>query len=192
LEDLVTLFDVATLLQRSSIVQKTEKEVRRYITELGTDGRLLKMQVDDLMTNVEEDTVRVIRDYSKKDGKIKVESLIKKINDLNDEELLELENITSILGYKSENNLKELKVRSKGFRIISEIRRLPEKVIINLIDKFGSLYNILNASIEELSSVTGMGEVRAKTLFNRLKKYSEYYLYNEVYNTRMNNQGFKL
>jgi len=65
-------------------------------------------------------------------------------------------------------------------------------VIINLIDKFGSLYNILNASIEELSSVTGMGEVRAKTLFNRLKKYSEYYLYNEVYNTRMNNQGFKL
>lgn len=192
LEDLVTLFDVATLLQRSSIVQKTEREVKRYITELGTDGRLLKMQVEDLMSNVEEDTRRVIEDYKKKDGKNRPDVIMHKINNLNDDELLDLENITRILGFKTDNNLKELKVRSKGYRIISEIRRLPEKVVKNLIEKFGNLNDILNASIEELSSVTGMGEVRAKTLYDRLKKFSEYYLYNEAYNTRLGNQVFKL
>jgi diadenylate cyclase len=55
-------------------------------------------------------------------------------------------------------------------------------VIVNLIDKFGSLKGILDASVDELSEVTGMGKVRARLIYDRLKKYSEYYLYNEPYN----------
>ena len=179
LEDIVTLHDVASVLQRSSIVQKTEKEVRRYIYELGTDGRLLRMQVEELMVNVEDQSLRVIEDYINFNGKVNAIDIRDKISLLSEDALLDLENITRILGYKVEGNLREFTVQPRGIRIISEIRRIPEQLLKNLTKKFGNLKNILSASIEELEKVQGMGKVRASLLYDRLKKYSEYYLYNE-------------
>ena len=184
LEDLVTLFDVTSVLQRSSIVQKTEKEVKKYIYELGVDGRLLSMQVEELMANVISDSVNIISDYIHPDNEGNPYETKDSINLLNADELLELDNIARILGYKVEGNLKEFTVQPRGFRIVSEVRRLPQSIIVNLIDKFGNLKNILDAGIEDLSEVVGMGKVRAESLHDRLKKFSEYYLYNEPYNSK--------
>lgn len=181
LEDMVTLYDVVSVIQRSSIVQKTEKEVRKYIYELGTDGRLLNMQVEELMTNVIDESLKVIEDYINFDDNVKPIEIKNKINSLNDEVLLDSDNIARILGYKVEGNLRELNVQSKGIRIISEIKRLPDSLLQNLVNKFGNLKNILNASVEDISEVTGMGKIRAGLLYDRLKKFSEYYLYNEPY-----------
>jgi diadenylate cyclase len=181
LEDVVTLYDVVSVIQRSSIVQKTEKEVMKYIYELGTDGRLLNMQVEELMGNVIDESLKVIEDYINFDDNIKPIEIKNKINSLNNEALLDSDNIARILGYKVEGNLRELSVQSKGIRIISEIKRLPDSLLRNLVNKFENLKNILNASIEDISEVTGMGKIRAGLLYDRLKKFSEYYLYNEPY-----------
>ena len=181
LEDMVTLYDVTSVLQRSSIVQRTEKEVKKYIYELGVDGRLLSMQVEELMANVTSDSLSIISDYAQTDINSKPYDIRDRINQLGAEKLLELDNIARILGYKIEGNLKEFNVNPRGLRIVSEVRRLPQQIIINLIDKFGNLKNILNASAEDFSKVTGMGKANAKALYERLKKFSEYYLYNEPY-----------
>jgi diadenylate cyclase len=181
LEDVVTLYDVVSVIQRSGIVQKTEKEVMKYIYELGTDGRLLNMQVEELMGNVIDESLKVIEDYINFDDNVKPVEIKNKINSLNNEALLDSENIARILGYKVEENLRELSVQSKGIRIISEIKRLPDSLLRNLVNKFGTLKNILNASTEDISEVTGMGKIRAGLLNDRLKKFSEYYLYNEPY-----------
>lgn len=182
LEDMVTLFDMAGVIQRSSIVQRTEKEVSKYIHELGVEGRLLGMQVEELMANVTRDSLNIISDYKHRSKKTESSKLRDSINLLGAEEFLDLNNITSILGYQVEDSLKEFGVHPRGFRIIGEVRRLPQPVIVNLIDKFGNLNNILNANIEDLSEVAGMGKVRARSLYDKLKKYAEYYLYSEPYN----------
>jgi diadenylate cyclase len=184
LEDLVTLHDVASVLQRSSIVQKTEKEVRKYIYELGTDGRLLKMQIEELMTNVADNSIKVIEDYINFDDNIKASEIKNKIDLLGDSTLLNLVNTAKILGYKVEGDLKEFSVRPRGLRIISEVRRLPETVLRNIVEKFDNFRNILGADVEELSEVEGMGKARAKNLHDKLKKFSDYYLYNESYNKK--------
>jgi len=184
LEDMVTLYDVTGVLQRSSIVQRTEKEVKKYIYELGAEGRLLSMQVEELMANVANDSLNIISDYAHPDVNTKPLDMRDRINILSAEKLLELDNISKILGYKAEGSLKEFNVHPKGLRIISEVRRLPQPIIINLIDKFGNLKNILNANVEELSEVAGMGKAKARTLYDRLKKFSEYYLYNEPYDRK--------
>ncbi len=184
LEDIVTLHDVASVLQRSSIVQKTEKEVRRYTYELGTDGRLLKMQIEELMVNVLDESLRVIEDYINFNGNVKINDIKNKINNLGEDSLLDLDNISKILGYKTEGNLREFQVQPKGIRIVTGIRRMSELVIKNLVGKFGNLKNIMNASVDELSEVQGMGKISASLLFDRLKKFSEYYLYNEPYGFR--------
>ncbi len=184
IEDVVTLYDVVSVLQKSAIVQKTEKEVRRYIYELGTDGRLLNMQVDELMINVEDESLKVIEDYINEDHKLKPAEIMDLINDLDEAELFLLDNIAKLLGYKVEENLRELPVHCRGVRIISEIKRLPDNLMKNLIDKFKNLRNIMDASVEQLAEVQGMGKVKASLLHDRLKKFSEYYLFNEPYSYR--------
>lgn len=184
LEDLVTLFDVASVLQRSIIVQKTENEVKKYIYELGSDGRLLRMQVEELMANVVDDSIKIIKDYIHPKCKLKPSEIKDKIKFLGAEALLDLNHIARLLGYEVEGSLKEVSVKPYGFRIISEVRRLPDSVIINLIEKLGNLKNILDANISDLSEVKGMGKAKAKSFYDKLKKYSEYYLYNELYNTK--------
>lgn len=181
LEDMVTLFDVATVLQRSSIVQKTEKEVKKYIYELGVEGRLLNMQVEELMANVVSDCLNVISDYVHPDVMAEPAEIKDKINSLSEKELLELSNIAKFLGYEAEGSLREFDMHPRGLRIITEVRRLPQPLILSLVDKFGNLKNILNASVEELSDVAGMGKNKARSLYDKLKKFSEYYLYNELY-----------
>jgi diadenylate cyclase len=182
LEDLATLFDVCSVLQRSSIVQKTEKEVKKYIYELGADGRLLSMQTEELMANVASDFMDIVNDYKHPDNKSDADQIKDKVNALSADELLDLNRIAAFIGYKPEGNLKEINIQTRGFRILSDVRRLPQSIIVNLIEKFGNLKSILDADVDELSEVAGMGKARAKSIFNRLKKYSEYYLYNEPYN----------
>jgi diadenylate cyclase len=182
LEDLATLFDVCSVLQRSSIVQKTEKEVKKYIYELGADGRLLSMQTEELMANVASDFMDIVNDYKHPDNKSDADQIKDKVNSLSADELLDLNRIAAFIGYKPEGNLKEINIQPRGFRILSDVRRLPQSIIVNLIEKFGNLKSILDADVDELSEVAGMGKARARSIFDRLKKYSEYYLYNEPYN----------
>lgn len=182
LEDLATLFDVCSVLQRSSIVQKTEKEVKKYIYELGADGRLLSMQTEELMANVASDFIDIVNDYKHPDNKMDADQIKDKVNSLTADELLDLSRIAEFIGYKPEGNLKEINLQPRGFRILSDVRRLPQSIIVNLIEKFGNLKSILDADVDQLSEVAGMGKARARSIYNRLKKYSEYYLYNEPYN----------
>jgi diadenylate cyclase len=184
LEDIVALFDITSVLQRSSIVQRTEKEVKKYISELGSEGKLLNMQTEELMTNILNDSLNIISDYVHTDINAEPFELNDRINLLSEKELVKLDSIAKILGYEVEGSLKEVTIHPRGLRIVSEVRRLPQSIIINLINKFGNLKNILNANIEELSEVAGMGKIRARSLHDRLKKFSEYYLYNDLYNRK--------
>jgi len=182
LENLATLFDACSVLQRSSIVQRTDKEVKKYIYELGADGRLLSMQAEELMANVSSDFIDIVSDYKHPDSKLDAVKIKDRVNSLTADELLDLNKIAALIGYKPEGNLKEMNLQPRGFRILSDVRRLPRSVIVNLIEKFGNLKDILNADVSELSKVDGLDKAKAQSIFDRLKKYSEYYLYNRPYN----------
>jgi len=182
LEGIVTLFDVASIFQRAIIVHKTAKEVKKYITELGSDGRLLRMQTEELLDNIEEDYIKIIKDYIADEVKIDPVKLKDKILNIESDEIVELETISKLLGYGASENLIELTVQPRGYRVISEVMRLQPNVINNIINKFGNLKNILEANVDELATVQGIGKVKAKYFLERLKKYSEYYFYNDIYN----------
>ncbi|MDD5658593.1 MAG: DNA integrity scanning diadenylate cyclase DisA [Actinomycetota bacterium] len=182
LEGITTLYDVASIFQRAIIVRKTVKEVNKYITELGSDGRLLLMQTEELMDNVEDDYIKIVKDYVKGDAKTDISKLKEKILNIESDEIIELETISKILGYEVQENLIEFNVQPRGYRIISEVMRLPQVLITNIIGSFGNLKNIMNAGVDELAAVPGFGKTRAKSFVDRLKKYSEYYFYNDIYN----------
>ncbi len=172
-EESVTLSDVVKVIQRSEMVMRIVKEIEKYITELGTEGRLIKMQLDELIVNVEDDSYLLIKDYYNDQGKYLPAEISNKISEISSEELLQSEKILEALGYPKKTSFLDQKVVSKGFRILNKIPRLPINIVENLVEKFGDLRGILNASIEELDRVEGIGEIRARVIKDGLKRIRE-------------------
>ncbi|GAB6139202.1 DNA integrity scanning diadenylate cyclase DisA [Halanaerobaculum tunisiense] len=180
-EDLVTISDVATVLQRTEMVLRIQREIERYIIELGSEGRLIKMQLEELVSNVKEEGLLIIKDYQAQDEEEEdvedpeeeiddLEVVFTKISSCSSDELLSLSTISKYLGYGGNMNALDLSISPRGYRLLRKIPRLPMRVIKNLVASFGSFQEILNASIEELNDVDGVGEVRAQAIKEGLKR----------------------
>ncbi len=170
-ENLVTLSDVCSVTQRAEMVERIAAEIRQYINELGTEGRLVNMQLEELMVDVEDEGYLIIRDYNRDDN-MKAEVIKTEISTWDDDELLESIALAKVLGYPSTVTL-DLSVTSRGSRILRKIPRLPFPVVENLVKVFGNLQRILNASTDELDEVEGIGEVRARTIKDGLRRLRE-------------------
>src|SRR5215217_4820895 len=59
----VTLHDVLTVLQRAELVTRMAVEIERYIVELGSEGRLIEMQLEETMVGVAGDKAALLHDY---------------------------------------------------------------------------------------------------------------------------------
>ncbi|TMZ46321.1 DNA integrity scanning protein DisA, partial [Klebsiella pneumoniae] len=146
-EELVTLNEVAMVIQRIEMVLRIKSEIERYINELGTEGRLISMQLEELVVNVEKEAHLVIRDYCSDPDCQPPSEVLQRLNKFSADELLEHANIVRILGYVSGNNLHEEAVAPRGFRILSKIPRLPAPIIQKLVDRFESLPRVMMATI---------------------------------------------
>jgi len=169
-EDVVTLFEVVVVIQRMEMVRRVAEEIERYICELGTEGRLVKMQLEELMVDVEDEGLYVINDYMVEAKDRTAENINAEISDWTAEDLLDLAVIGRALGHAGSMNTLDIPVSPRGYRILSKIPRLPYAVIENLVGRFGNLQAILQASIEELDEVEGIGEVRARAIMEGLRR----------------------
>ena len=170
-EDLVTLLDAIIVLQRSLMVEKIALEIEQYICELGIEGRLIQMQLDELMANVSEESLVLIKDYQKtsEDSRMIKENML----ELNSEEMLDLLNIAKVLGYDGGVNVLNRQLHPHGFRVLRKVPRLPYSVIDKIVNEFGDLQSILKASGKDLDKVDGVGKARADIIQDNLRKFKE-------------------
>ncbi|MBS6601811.1 MAG: DNA integrity scanning diadenylate cyclase DisA [Clostridium sp.] len=166
-QEISTVLDVATAIQRTEMVMRIVEEINIYILELGNEGRLISMQLDELVRHVERDGVLIIKDYKNK--KAKANEIYKDIQKLSQSELLDLEIIAKTIGY-SGASAADTFVVPKGYRMLSKVPRLPSTVIENLVKHFDDFNNIVKADIESLDAVEGIGETRAKAIKNGLRR----------------------
>ncbi len=176
--DIVTLDNVLVVIQRVEMVMRIVDEIQRQIYELGNDGRLVKMQLEELIGGLEKEEIQIIKDYQVKD--IFAEDILEQLSKLSYEELMNLSNIAKILGYETSENFEELAVYTKGYRILDKIPRMPSTIIENLVKSFKSFQHILLAEINDLDKVDGIGEVRAKTIKQSLKKMQEQFAFDNI------------
>lgn len=172
-EDLATAFDVATAIQRTQMVTRIAGEIERYIAELGSEGRLVSMQLDELMVDIKDEGLLVIRDYLRGEGAPRQEAVWEQLLSWSSDDLLDLSLIIRALGHSGSMNALESLVTPRGYRILTKIPRLPLPVIDNLVATFGTLPKTLEASIDELDRVEGIGEVRARAIKEGLRRLRE-------------------
>lgn len=172
-QDFVTLFDVFTCIQRIEMVMRIVEEIERYICELGNEGRLISMQLNELVKDVEEEEMLLIRDYCKELSE--EEDIYDDIQKLSAEEILELDYISKVMGY-SGSHLVDTLISPRGYRMLHKIPRLPSSVIENLVKNFKELQGVMEASYEQLDKVDGIGEARANAIKNGLKRLRNQFL----------------
>ena len=168
--DNVTVFDVVTAVHRAEMVLRGAAEVRRYLVELGIEGRLISLQLAELTVNVEEESTLLIRDYRQSGDHRSLSEIRTQLAACSVDDLLDPINICRILGHGNSLNALDQSIKPGGYRLLSKIQRLPESVIGNLAASFTDFQSILEASVEQLDEVEGIGEVRARAIKNGLER----------------------
>ncbi|AZV59158.1 DNA integrity scanning diadenylate cyclase DisA [Clostridium sp. AWRP] len=169
-QDIVTLFDVMTAIQRTEMVMRIVSEIERYICELGNEGRLISMQLNELIKSVERDGIFMIRDYCQ--SGMDYDEIYKQLQEISSSELFNLDNISKSLGYAGAPLVDTL-ISPRGYRMLNKIPRIPTNVIENLVKNFKELKGVMEASYEQLDKVEGIGEARARAIKNGLRRLRE-------------------
>jgi diadenylate cyclase len=172
-EDLVTVRDVVTVLQRAEMVRRIAEEIEGYIVELGVDGRLILLQLEELMGGVEDDRRYVIRDFSRATSPAQVDDAIARLGELSTERLLDLKDVATLLDLVDEDGELDAGVQPRGYRLLSKVPRLPDAVIGHIVDRFGSLHKIMRATVDDLDEVEGVGGTRARAIKEGLSRLAE-------------------
>lgn len=179
--DIVTLQNVITVIQRAEMVMRIADEIEENISELGSDGRLVNMQLEELLGDIEQEEMLIIKDYMvKKRKRITAENILENLSNLSYEDLNNENSIAKILGYDNFDNYDEVGVYPRGYRILNKIPRMPNHIVENLVSSFKSFQHILAADIENLDEVEGIGEIRARTIKQSLKRMQEQFVFDNL------------
>ncbi len=173
IEDLVTVRDVVSVLQRTEMVRRIAEEVEGYIIELGVDGRLVRLQLEELMGGVEDDRRLVFRDYFHEEAAWHLEEALNSLADLGTENLLDLKAVAGMLHLPDISVDLDTNLSARGYRLLAKVPRLPEPVIDGIVERFGSLQKVLRASVADLDDVKGVDEARARAVKEGLARLAE-------------------
>jgi diadenylate cyclase len=172
----VTVRDVAAVAQRLEMVTRIADEVAGYVVQLGVDGRLLSLQLDELMAGVDPDRDLIARDYlPERTGKKArtVADVSDDLGSLDRTQLLDLLQVSKAMGFGGGVEVLESAVSPRGYRLLAKVPRLPGAVIDRLVEHFGGLQKLLAASIDDLQRVEGVGETRARSVREGLSRLAE-------------------
>jgi diadenylate cyclase len=174
IEDLVTVRDAVAVVQRLEMVRRIADEIEGFVVELGTDGRLLSLQLDELIGGVSPDRELVIRDYLEAARRERsMWDVLGDLAGLAPSELVDLTQVARVLGFSTAGDALDAAVSPKGYRLLNKVPRLPGAIVDRLVDHFGDLQKLLAANLDDLMTVEGVGEQRARAVREGLSRLAE-------------------
>ena len=172
-----TIISVSSAVaQRAEMVRRIRREVDNYVIELGTEGRLLALQLNELVAGVDLDRVLLVRDYLVPASNRKKRGVDRALDDLDvltETDLLDLVKVGRAFGFADAPETLEQTVTPRGFRLLARVPRLPEVINDRIVGHFGNLQRLLAASTEDLLQVEGVGEARARSVHDGLSRLAE-------------------
>jgi diadenylate cyclase len=174
-QNAVMLDDVLVVLQRAELTTRMADWIERACVELGSEGRLIRMQLEELVSEVPGEKAAIIFDYHAEGGADRIREGLEALHALPYQELLEFE-LLAVLGFPATINPLDYAVSPRGYRVLTHIPRLSENVIQRLIRELGGLDAIVRASQRDLEAVDGVGAVRAREIREGLRRLQEHNL----------------
>jgi diadenylate cyclase len=176
IEDFVTLRDVMTVVQRLELVRRIGLVIDYEVVELGTDGRQLRLQLEELLGGNDDARELIVRDYHANPeplSKSEVAAILDELDALTDTELLDFTAIAKVFGYPSTAEAQDSAMSSRGYRAMAGIPRLQFAHADRLVREFGSLQGLLAASADDMEAVDGIGAIWARHVREGLSQLAE-------------------
>jgi diadenylate cyclase len=174
-QNAVMLDDVLVTLQRAELTTRMAEEIERACVELGEEGRLIRMQLEELVADVPGEKAALVYDYHAEGGAERTQEGLEALAALPYNQLLEFE-LLAVLGYPATTNPVDFSVSPRGYRVLSHIPRLPDGVVKRVVASLEGLDGIVRASQRELEAVEGVGAVRAREIREGLRRLQEHNL----------------
>jgi diadenylate cyclase len=175
-QNAVVLDDVLVVLQRAEMTSRMAERITRDCVELGSEGRLIRLQLEELVGDVPRDRDAIVRDYHVLGAGDEATAALADLRGVSYQELLEFGRLAELLGHERNVNPLDLAVAPRGYRTLSHIPRLPEPVVRRVVGELGTLDAVVRASQRELESVEGVGAVRAREIREGLRRLQEHNL----------------
>jgi diadenylate cyclase len=202
-EDTVSVNDVVAVLQPGEMVVRFTDEVEGYLVELGEDGRLIRLQIEELEAGVEETLRLVALDYvvaprrvaspigngtrPSGDGqappghrdehvrmlKARADAALAALHGLDHEDLLGRTAVAGVLGFAPSPGVLDLPVEARGYRLLHRLPRVSDAIIERIVERFVTLPQIMQASLADLEKVGGVGDAKARTVKDGLSRMVE-------------------
>jgi diadenylate cyclase len=174
-QNAVMLDDVLVTLQRAELTTRMAEEIERACVELGEEGRLIRMQLEELVADVPDEKAALVYDYHADGGAERTREGLEALAAIPYDQLLEFE-LLAVLGYPASVNPLDHSVSPRGYRVLSHIPRLPDSVVKRVVSTLPGLEGIVRASQRELEAVEGVGTVRAREIREGLRRLQEHNL----------------
>lgn len=175
-QNAVVVDDVLVTLQRAEMTSRMAERIGRDCVELGSEGRLIRLQLEELVGDVPAERDAIVRDYHAVSGEEDATRALAGLRELPYEELLEFGRLLELLGYDRGVSPLDTSVQPRGYRVLSHIPRVPEAVVRRVVGDFGSLDSVVRASQRDLEAVDGVGAVRAREIREGLRRLQEHNL----------------
>jgi diadenylate cyclase len=228
-EDTVAVRDVVAVLRPGEMVLRFAEEIEGYLVELGEDGRLIRLQIEELEAGVGDDLRLVVLDYvtlppgagagapgaasprassgtgplkapshgvpvangpgldgrgaaglrtdgmdgSRDERQRRADEAVAALRALHTDELADPGSIASTLGLGASPAVLDLGVEARGYRLLHRLPRLSNAIVDRIVDRFGTLPLIMQASLAELEQVGGVGIAKARSVQDGLARIIE-------------------
>jgi diadenylate cyclase len=175
-QNAVVLDDVLVVLQRAEMTSRMAERIQRDCVELGDEGRLIRLQLEELVGNVPSDRDAVVRDYHAAGPGPEATVALEGLRAMGYQDLIDFDRLGELLGYGRDVNPLDHSVAARGYRVLSHIPRIPETVVRRVVADMGTLDTVVRASQRDLESVEGVGTVRAREIREGLRRLQEHNL----------------
>ena len=170
-EDVVTLRDVVAVVQRGEMVHRIAEEIETMIIELGVDARLLRLQLDELYGEIDDELDLVVADYLP-DGRTVADAL-HSMSQLSDDDVSNLRLTADALSPRGDSTDLAQEVVPRGMRLLHRVSRLPTSTAIDVADHFGGLAKLQRATVDDLMVVDDVDEATARAIRDTLSRVTE-------------------
>ncbi len=171
IEDVVSLRDVVAVVQRGEMVHRIADEIETMIIELGVDARLLRLQLDELYGEIDDELDLVVADYLPP-GRSVAETLAG-MTQLSDDEVLNLRLAADALSPGADSTDLGQVVAQKGLRLLHRVSWLPTDTALAVANHYGGLAKLQRATVDDLMSVDGVDEATARAIRETLSRVTE-------------------
>ena len=171
IEDVVTIRDVAVVMQRGEMVDRISDEIETLVVELGVDARLLRLQLDEVYSGIDDQVDLVVADYLPvaRDADDTMAELAR----LGDDDLRDLRAVAATLHRAGDVSDLDAEVAPKGLRLLRRVNRLGDELSCRIANHFGEFSRLQRATVDELAAIDGVDLTIATQIKETLERVTE-------------------